>query len=103
MVVLSSKTGQLRVYDKEKRLPLAACYVKVYAKTSDGKAFLKDGYTDIRGFFDYYSVSSDVCDRATRLAIFVEKEGFGSCIRDTCPPTSAVKTPVYSCVSYKQA
>lgn len=89
-VVLSSKTGQLRVYDKTSRRPLSTCYVKVYAKTSEGKKFLKDGYTDIRGFFDYYAVSSDVCDKATELAIFVEKEGYGSCIRTTNPPTSAV-------------
>ena len=89
-VVLSAKTGQLRVYDKTSRRPLSMCYVKVYAKTNEGKKFLKDGYTDIRGFFDYFAVSSDVCDKAKELAIFVEKEGYGSCIRTTSPPTSAV-------------
>ena len=89
LVLLSSKTGQLRVYEKESRKPIASCYVKVYAKTRQGCEFLKDGYTDIRGYFDYFSVSTDVGDRATDLSIFIDKEGYGSCIRETKPPVSA--------------
>lgn len=64
-------------------------HVKVYAKTRGGTEFLKDGYTDIRGYFDYYSVSTDVAERTSNLSIFIDKEGYGSCIRETEPPISA--------------
>ena len=89
LVRLSTKSGQLRVFNKTTQRPLACTYVKVYAKTNNGCEFLKDGYTDIRGYFDYYSVSTDVAERATRLSIFIDKDGFGSCIRETVPPISA--------------
>ena len=88
LVVLSSKTGQLRVYDKQTSRGLSCCYVKVYAKTSNGVEFLKDGFTDICGYFDYFLVSTEVAKKATNLAIFVDKEGYGSCIREVLPPIS---------------
>lgn len=91
LVLLSSKSGQLRVYDKNTQKPLPLTYVKVYAKTNSGTEFLKDGYTDIRGYFDYFSVSTDVGDRCTLLSLFIDKEGYGSCIREVKPPVSASK------------
>ena len=40
--------------------------------------------------FDYYySVSTEVAEEARKLAIFVDKEGYGSCIREALPPISA--------------
>lgn len=92
LVVLSTKSGQLRVIDKKTRAVLPCCYVKVYAETESGDTkFLKDGFTDISGCFDYYSVSTNVAEQAKRLAIFVDKEGYGSCIRETVPPISAAE------------
>ena len=54
-----------------------------------GNKFLKDGFTDISGCFDYYSMSTEVAEEASKLAIFVDKEGYGSCIRKALPPISA--------------
>ena len=55
-----------------------------------GSKFLKDGFTDISGCFDYYhSRSTEVAEEASKLAIFVDKEGYGSCIREALPPISA--------------
>ena len=52
--------------------------------------FLKDGFTDISNCFDsYYSVSTEVAEQAKKLEIFVDKEGYGSCIREALPPISA--------------
>ena len=86
-VVVSAKSGQLRVFDQESKGPLSNAYVKVYVKSRSGKSeFLKDGFTDIRGYFDYFSVSSDVGKNAEKVAVFVDKEGYGSCIREMMPP-----------------
>ena len=86
-VVVSAKSGQLRVFDQESKSPLSNAYVKVYVKSRSGKSeFLKDGFTDIRGYFDYFSVSSNVGKNAEKVAVFVDKEGYGSCIREMMPP-----------------
>ena len=90
LVALSVKSGQLRVMDKKTHTGIPCCYVKVYAETKSGEnKFLKDGFTDISGCFDYYSVSTEVAEQAKKLAIFVDKEGYGSCIREALPPISA--------------
>ena len=92
LVALSVKSGQLRVMDKKTHVGIPCCYVKIYAETkSGGSKFLKDGFTVISGYFDYYySVSTEVAEEASKLAIFVDKEGYGSCIREALPPISAV-------------
>ena len=87
-VVVSAKSGQLRVFDQETKRPVSNCYVKVYVKVEEESKFLKDGFTDIRGYFDYFAVSSDLGDRAKKVAIFVDKEGYGSCIREVVPPAT---------------
>ena len=87
-VVVSAKSGQLRVFDQETKRPVSNCYVKVYVKVEEESKFLKDGFTDIRGYFDYFAVSNDLGDRAKKVAIFVDKEGYGSCIREVVPPAT---------------
>ena len=50
--------GQVRVVDGGTRAALPKAYVKVYAELEDGQVrFHKDGYTDLRGRFDYVSLS----------------------------------------------
>lgn len=49
--------GELKVFltnDKGHDIPLPKTYVKVYSKKNDNSvSFFKDGYTDLRGRFDY--------------------------------------------------
>jgi hypothetical protein len=47
--------------------------------------FHKDGYTDLRGRFDYASVSSDVA-AATRFAVLVASDTDGAVIGEADPP-----------------
>ena len=62
---------QLRV-KTDKGQPLAGAYVKVYARGANGEIqFFKDGYTDLRGAFDYASVSSDSAFRPAAFAVLV--------------------------------
>ena len=79
--------GQLRVRERSTSHPLARAYVKVYARLNSGAIeFYKDGYTDLRGAFDYASLSTDTLDRVQRFAILVMTDERGALIREAAPP-----------------
>jgi len=79
--------GQVAVSDPVKNRPLPKTYVKVFAKLPTGQVrFHKDGYTDLRGRFDYASVSDDPNRYANRYAVLVLSDEFGAVIRDVAPP-----------------
>ena len=48
--------------------------------------FHKDGYTDLRGRFDYVSLSDDPNRGANRYAVLVLDEQRGAVIREINPP-----------------
>jgi hypothetical protein len=56
--------------------------VKVYAREgADGPVFFhKDGYTDLRGVFDYASVSARPDVSGLEFSLLVLRDGLGSCI-----------------------
>jgi hypothetical protein len=67
--------------------PLPRTYVKIYAKRKDGQVcFLKDVYTDLRGKFDYVSLSASELDDVEDLGIPVMSEANGSLEREVAPP-----------------
>ncbi len=79
--------GQVVVTHAETRKPVAGAYVKVYAKHTDGSVvFFKDGYTDLRGRFDYASLNTNELDRTERLALLILSDDFGALVRETAPP-----------------
>ena len=79
--------GQVRVAHQLTGAPLPAVYVKVYARLRDGAVrFYKDGYTDLRGRFDYASLSTNELDGAERFAILVLSDEHGAVIREATPP-----------------
>lgn len=79
--------GQLIVTHAETQKPVPGTYVKVYAKMKDGQVqFLKDGYTDLRGRFDYASLNTNEVDGASRLALLVLSDEFGAVVREANPP-----------------
>ncbi|MCA9031128.1 MAG: hypothetical protein KDA66_09990, partial [Planctomycetaceae bacterium] len=79
--------GQVRVTHRDSRTPVSTCYVKVYAQLADGSVkFYKDGYTDIRGRFDYASLNTNQLDGATRFAILTLSEEHGAVVREALPP-----------------
>ena len=50
----------------------AKVYVKVYARRPDGSVkFYKDGYTDLRGRFDYVSLSTNELEHVERFSLLV--------------------------------
>jgi hypothetical protein len=86
-VQLSENYGQLKVTEAVGNKALGKVYVKVYAKLADGSVkFHKDGYTDLRGRFDYSSVNTPERQAIERFAILVLSEDRGAVIRDIAPP-----------------
>ncbi len=58
-LTLTENYGRLETRDAATDKPLPKAYVKVYAKLNNGTVrFFKDGYTDLRGRFDYASLNA---------------------------------------------
>jgi hypothetical protein len=86
-VQLAHAYGQLRVVRASSQAPLPASYVKVYARARGGEvAFYKDGYTDLRGRFDYATLSTDDLDRVERFALLVVSDEAGATVLEAPPP-----------------
>ncbi len=86
-VRLSPNYGQLRVLHRKTGKPMSRVYIKVYARARGGRvSFYKDGYTDLRGRFDYTSLNTDEIDNVERLSILILSENDGALIRETLPP-----------------
>jgi len=80
--------GQLKVTQAKTGKPLPAVYVKVFARMPGGQVrFYKDGYTDLRGRFDYTSLSAKEARGAQRFAVLVLSDEQGAVIREVAPPT----------------
>lgn len=79
--------GQLLVTQAQTGKPVSGAYVKVYAKMNDDRVkFFKDGYTDLRGRFDYVSLNTNELEDSQRLAVLVLSDTFGAVVREAPPP-----------------
>ena len=79
--------GQVCVNDAGSGKPLPKVYVKAFAKLrGGGVCFYKDGYTDLRGRFDYASLNTNVLDQVERFALLVLSEDHGATVREARPP-----------------
>lgn len=86
-VQMLESMGQLRVTESASGKPLPTTYVKVYARMNNGEVrFYKDGYTDLRGRFDYGSLSTNELDSVDRFAILLISEEHGATVRESSPP-----------------
>ena len=63
--------------------------LKYIQKNQNGNIeFYKDGYTDLRGKFDYLSLNTDQLKNATKFYIFVSEDNLGSIIQECKPPAN---------------
>ncbi len=84
---VANQVGQVRVTRASDHSPLPATYIKVYARKHGGAiAFYKDGYTDLRGAFDYATLSTTDLDSVERFAILVCSDHAGAAILEAAPP-----------------
>jgi hypothetical protein len=86
-VQLSENYGQLTVAHEKSGKPLSKVYVKVYARMKNKQVqFYKDGYTDLRGRFDYTSLSTNELDNTERFSILILSDKHGAVVREASPP-----------------
>jgi hypothetical protein len=86
-VQVVERYGQVAVSQAETHKPVPKAYVKVYAQTATGEVkFYKDGYTDLRGRFDYASLNTNDLDVAGKFSILVLSDEFGATVREAAPP-----------------
>ena len=87
-VTVAAPYGQVQVRRASTGSLLPAAYVKAHARMSGGRVqFYKDGYTDLRGRFDYATLSTDDLDRVERFALLVVHDEAGSTVVEADPPT----------------
>ena len=86
-VQLTENYGQLQVAQAGAKRRLSKVYVKVYAQMQDGSVrFYKDGYTDLRGRFDYTSLNTNELDNVRRFALLILSDHHGAVVREASPP-----------------
>ncbi len=86
-VQLIEAYGQIKVTHDTSGKPVTKAYVKVYAQRPDGSnRFYKDGYTDLRGRFDYSSLNTNDLDAVTKFSILVMSEEHGAIVKEANPP-----------------
>ena len=79
--------GQVKVANDKTAKPLPGVYVKAYARMKDGAVrYYKDGYTDLRGRFDYASLSTNELDNVEKFSLLVLSEADGAVVREAAPP-----------------
>ena len=67
-------------------------YVKCFAQMNDNSIqFYKDGYTDLRGRFNYVSLNTDQLKNLKKFSIFVSDPKLGSIIKECNPPGNIKK------------
>ncbi|MFT5154744.1 MAG: LysM repeat protein, partial [Planctomycetota bacterium] len=94
-VTVVENYGRLDVRDAKTRKPLSKAYVKVYVRDQGGTVkFYKDGYTDLRGKFDYVSLNTNQLGTTQRFAILVMTEKNGSLVKEVATPFRGRLAPV---------
>jgi hypothetical protein len=84
---LTENYGQVRAAHAETGKPIPKTYVKVYARMNDGSVkFYKDGYTDLRGRFDYTSLNTNELDFVSKFSLLILSDEFGAVVREANPP-----------------
>lgn len=78
--------GEIKITDKKSK-PLQKAYVKCFAKLKNGKViFFKDGFSDLRGKFNYLCNNIISVNEIEMFSVFVFDEELGSAIKLALPP-----------------
>ena len=75
---VNEKYGELRVFNRDTMEALARVYVKVFCKNKSGsELFFRDGFTDIRGKFEYSNASGKSVKDVQKFSILVSDDESG--------------------------
>jgi hypothetical protein len=85
---ITETLGEVKVVDTNLK-PLPKVYVKCFAMYKNNIfGFYKDGYTDLRGRFNYLSLNTDQLNNVSKFALFIMHEELGSIIKECNPPSN---------------
>ena len=83
--------GELKITD-DKGKAISQVYVKAFTMKQDGTiSFYKDGYTDIRGRFDFVSLNASQLAFVQKFSLFIMSEVHGSLIKECSPPSTTIR------------
>ena len=83
--------GEVKVTDNNLN-SLSKVYVKTFARMDDGSVkFYKDGYTDLRGKFNYISLNTDQLNKLNKFSLLILHDELGSIIKECNPPENIKK------------
>lgn len=85
-VLINENVGELRVFDSKLK-PVLRAYVKCFASIQGKNVFYKDGYTDLRGQFNYLQLNTDQLQQAEKFFIFVGDDDNGSVVKEVKAPS----------------
>ena len=86
-VHVNEQFGELKVHLRQTMKPLSKIYVKVFCKDASGnELFYRDGFTDIRGKFEYANSSGRSTGSVQKFAILVSHDQYGQTIKEVDPP-----------------
>lgn len=85
-ISISESFGEIKVSNL-KLEPQSKVYIKCFAKLKDTTVkFYKDGYTDLRGKFNFVIINSDILKDVELFSILVMHDSLGSVIKECNPP-----------------
>jgi hypothetical protein len=83
---ISEEVGMVKVSNNKNEV-LSQVYVKVFAKYKNQQVkFYKDGYSDLKGKFDYLNLNINQLNEIEQFSILFIHEEFGSTIQVCNPP-----------------
>ena len=87
---LIESIGEIKIMTPELG-PIPKVYVKCFCETNSGLIkFYKDGFTDLRGKFDYISLNTDLINEVKKFSILMVSKEYGSIIV-VCNPPKMIK------------
>lgn len=91
-IYILENIGEIKV--KYNKKPLSKVYVKCFARktSSSTPVFYKDGYTDIRGTFDYASLLIEKQTDYHEFALMIYSEEHGGLIQVVKSPKTMMRT-----------
>jgi hypothetical protein len=90
---VNQEYGVIKLLSPENGRPTPKIYIKCYAKMNNGQVrFFKDGYTDLRGSFDFASMNTTGASNASKFRILVLSKEFGASVFESTPPVTVKKT-----------
>jgi hypothetical protein len=102
-VAIIENYAELKVTN-EKGSPVPKVYIKCFSKNTSGAVkFFKDGYTDMRGKFEYGFTDNGKLTNIDKLSILVLDETHGSTIKECKLPQTVVKDADIAYLNARQA